>query len=337
MLGMVFSPSWSEEKKRIISRTLLGILLLFGLVVIIANFGDIDRFITTLRESDPLWIVAGLLLQGLTYLCVAITWKLALKNVGVDFSVRELIPLSVAKLFSDQVMPSGGISGSAFFITVLSRRGVAPRDCVAALIGSLLGYYSAYVLMALGSLVLLAYYHDIHPWILTASGLFFVLALVIPVTIIFFRRWSDKWLHTILSKSPSISFIADALAEVPPHSITNLRLFAEITVLQTLVFLLDSATLWAMLLALGQKASLLETVPCLVVASMVATIGLIPLGIGTFETSNVALLFSLRIPFEIALAGTLLLRGLTLWMPMIPGMWLAKKELSQGLRSRNRY
>jgi len=116
---------------------------------------------------------------------------------------------------------------------------------------------------------------------------------------------------------------------MPPTALTNLRLAVAATFLQALVFLLDSATLWVMLLAVGQKASLLEAIPSLVVASMVSTVGLIPLGLGTFEAASVALLASLGIPFEAALAATLLLRGLTLWMPMLPGIWLAKRELSQ--------
>jgi hypothetical protein len=32
-------------------------------------------------------------------------------------------------------------------------------------------------------------------------------------------------------------------------------------------------------------------------------------------------------PIEMALAATILLRGLTFWAPMIPGLWLARREL----------
>ena len=37
--------------------------------------------------------------------------------------------------------------------------------------------------------------------------------------------------------------------------------------------------------------------------------------------------FLLGIPVEAALTSTLLLRGFTLWLPMLPGLWLAKREL----------
>jgi hypothetical protein len=62
-------------------------------------------------------------------------------------------------------------------------------------------------------------------------------------------------------------------------------------------------------------------------ASIVATIGPVPAGLGTFEASAVGVLSLLGIDVETALAATLLLRGLTFWIPMLPGMFFARREL----------
>jgi uncharacterized membrane protein YbhN (UPF0104 family) len=35
----------------------------------------------------------------------------------------------------------------------------------------------------------------------------------------------------------------------------------------------------------------------------------------------------LGMAIETALAATILLRGLTFWLPMVPGLWLARLEL----------
>jgi len=61
---------------------------------------------------------------------------------------------------------------------------------------------------------------------------------------------------------------------------------------------------------------------------MVATFGLVPLGLGTFEATCVAMLRTLGVLLEAALTATLLLRGFTLWLPMLPGLLLARRELS---------
>jgi len=52
-------------------------------------------------------------------------------------------------------------------------------------------------------------------------------------------------------------------------------------------------------------------------ASMVATLGPIPLGLGTFEAGCVGMLSLLGVAIETALAATILLRGLTFWLPMV--------------------
>ena len=38
----------------------------------------------------------------------------------------------------------------------------------------------------------------------------------------------------------------------------------------------------------------------------------------------------LGVTIETALAATLLLRGLTFWLPMVPGLWLAEREIARG-------
>lgn len=148
------------------------------------------------------------------------------------------------------------MSGTAFFVTALKRRGVSTELCMATLLLSLIAYYGAYLLAALASVLLLWLYHAIHPWIIALS----------------------------------------------------------------VVFALDAATLWVMLHVVGFEVSFRTAFPSFVLASMVATIGPIPLGLGTFEVTCVSMLGVLGVPVEAALTATLLLRGFTLWVPMLPGM-----------------
>jgi hypothetical protein len=41
------------------------------------------------------------------------------------------------------------------------------------------------------------------------------------------------------------------------------------------------------------------------------------------------MLVLLGMPLEAALSATLLLRGLTFWLPMVPGILIARRELSR--------
>ena len=86
------------------------------------------------------------------------------------------------------------------------------------------------------------------------------------------------------------------------------------------MFLADSATLAACLLALGLPFQPATAFLALMAGSIAATLAPIPLGLGSFEASCTAMMISLGVPFEAALTSTLLLRGLTLWLPLVPSL-----------------
>ncbi|HEY6916606.1 MAG TPA: lysylphosphatidylglycerol synthase domain-containing protein, partial [Allosphingosinicella sp.] len=94
-----------------------------------------------------------------------------------------------------------------------------------------------------------------------------------------------------------------------------------------LIFLVDTATLQVCLFALGGNASFATALIALVMASIAVTLGPIPLGLGSFEALSIAMLHFLGINLALAAAGTLLLRGFTLWLPLIPGLLLSRRLL----------
>jgi hypothetical protein len=50
----------------------------------------------------------------------------------------------------------------------------------------------------------------------------------------------------------------------------------------------------------------------------------VPLGLGSFEAGSAGMLSLLGVPLPVALAATLLLRGFTLWLPLLPGLILMR-------------
>ena len=80
---------------------------------------------------------------------------------------------------------------------------------------------------------------------------------------------------------------------------------------------------------MGSPVDLSAAFASFVIASVVATLAWIPGGLGTFEGTCVAMLHLHGVPIEAALAATLLLRGFTFWLPMLPGFALARRELAE--------
>ncbi|HEY6400541.1 MAG TPA: lysylphosphatidylglycerol synthase transmembrane domain-containing protein [Blastocatellia bacterium] len=309
---------------------LIGALILSGVILVIVSRGEIEDFAQLLHRAAPVWLLVGALFQAATYFSAAAVWYLTLRKAGARYSMRTLVPLGVAKLFSEQALPSGGISGTAFFIAALTRRGIPSEISLAALLVSLISYYAAYLLAAALSLTLLRFYHAVSAWIVAVTILFCLVAVAIPVGTLWLHSRSQRPLPAWLTRIPGVNRLLDLLGDAPGYLLRDGTLIFKTTLFQASIFLLDGATLWAMLQAVGQNVSFLAAFPSFIIASMVATFGLVPLGLGTFEAACVALLRKLGVPLEAALTATLLLRGFTLWLPMLPGMLLARRELKNG-------
>jgi len=55
----------------------------------------------------------------------------------------------------------------------------------------------------------------------------------------------------------------------------------------------------------------------------------VPMGLGSFEAVSIAMLRLFAVPFEAAVSATLMFRGFTLWLPLIPGGMVLRKELKE--------
>lgn len=306
----------------------LGLIFLAGLVYFVTHFRELEHFVQLLHQAKPLWLLAGLFVQSLTYFSAAAVWQLTFLQAGVRYSLLSLVPLGIAKLFSDQALPSGGMSGSAFLVASLNRRGIPPPLCMAMLLTSMVAYYTAYLVAALSSIALLWFYHAIQVWIVTVTGAFCVIAVIVPVGSLWLKRLGKQQsLPALLQRIPGLANVINNFNDSPGSLLKSPRLFIITTLLQGTIFLLDAYTLKVMLNAVGQDVSFLVVFPSFVVASVVATLSPVPLGLGTFEAACVALLSMLGVTLEAAFTATLLLRGFTLWLPMIPGLWLTKVEM----------
>lgn len=306
---------------------LIGLVIFSGVVLLVTHLGDIDRFAQLVRQAEPEWLLAGLLLQAATYFSAAMTWRLSLTRLGITYPLLPLVPLGLAKLYLDQALPSGGISGTMFMVSAMSRRGISKEQCISALMVSLAGYYAAYILAALATVFLLGYYRDLNVWVLTITALLCTVAVLIPVGVLRLARLGRT--PAFLARVPLLYYFVQAISKAPNTLLRSPALIAKVTMLAASVFLLDSATLWIMLRALGQDVSFFVAFPSFVVASMVATLGPVPLGLGTFEAACVTMLTTLNVSIEAALTSTLLLRGFTMWLPMLPGILLARREISR--------
>lgn len=328
---MEFTPNTMEKNEPIgFSKfgwivSLLMLALLIGLVVM--NLGKAEHFVALARQAKPWWLLLAVFLQIGTYICVGAIWREAALSGGHRLQLRMLARLSVEQLSMNQLVPTGGMTGSLLVIRAMRRRGVPASIAMEALLVEILSHYAAYAIVSLLSLLALSLSHRATSLVLTLVGVLSIVLTAVPLAVWWLlkhRTWSPpRW----LGRQKFVTRLMDSAAQVSPERILSPSLLAKTVLLHTGIFLLDAGTLWVMMNAIGTVISPLTAFIALVTASIAGTISFLPGGIGGFEAGCTATLTLLGVPVEAALTGTLLLRGLTLWLPLVPGWALARQEM----------
>jgi len=221
-------------------------------------------------------------------------------------------------------------------VRALARRGVPAEATTQTVLVMLASYYSAYLIVAFAALGVLWRYHRANIALVAAAALLAAFAIAVPMLVLSLRRWSKGAPPAWLCRLPGFAASFERIATAPIGVLRDKWLLAESLLLQLGVFMLDAATLWVAFRALGAPIGFPVAFVSFVLASVVATIGLVPLGLGTFEAAAVGLLHAFGVGVETAFAATLVLRGLTFWLPMLPGVWLARREVGGSLHSTRR-
>ncbi len=311
-------------------RWLIGVAILAGLVaLVVSRFADEAEFLELADRAQPWWLGLAALLQAGTYLCAAGVLKLVLARAGAPLPLPSLVALAVAKLFVDQAIPTGGISGTLMVIRGLQQHGVSRAIAVSAMAVDNLAYYAAYLAVIGLSLGVIWYYHDLNIALVALAVLVILLAVCVPAAILWVTRVGamriPRWVHRLRRVDELLSAIAESVHDL----VRDGPLLVRAATLQILVFLLDATTLDTMLWAVGHPARLGVAFASFVVATMAATVGPMPGGLGTFEGTSIGMLALFGVRVEAALEATLLLRGFTFWLPMLPGLWVARREVAK--------
>jgi uncharacterized protein (TIRG00374 family) len=305
----------------------LAALLIAGLVVAAMHWGDVKKFGELTAQAKPLWLALAAILQLGTYLGLAAQWWLVLRRGRSPEDVSDLLRLTLAKHFADQVVPTAGVSGNVLLVDRLVSQGVPRSNAVAALLLQVIAYYISYALGALWVLVVLWWKSRVS-MLLTAAVLFFlVIATAIPALTLWLHRRGQERIPKLIGRWSKVRNFFELVGEAPRKLVRNPQLILWLTLLNGAVFLADAATMQACVLALGVHAPLSAGYVAFMFASIAVILGPIPMGLGSFEAVSIAMLRLFGVPFEAALSATLLFRGFTLWLPLIPGGLLLRQEM----------
>jgi uncharacterized protein (TIRG00374 family) len=315
------------ESRRLWVGWVSGILLLVVVGLVVARRGEELRFAELLEQVRYGWFFLAVGLQVGTYACAAGAWHRVLARQHIHTSFWRLLPLGLAKLFMDQAVPSAGLSGTLLVVRALTRRGVPGGASSLAVVVGLLGFNLAYGLALVTALALLALSGDLSHRMLSLAIIASLLLGAAVVLLFWLVRGRRGPVRGLLMRVPGFKGLLEELSAAPKEALHDRGLLLETTALQFGIFVLDAATLGVCLAALGAAASPAGLFVALVLASLVATITIVPSGLGTFDATMLAMLHLVGVPKTQAVGAVLLFRGFTLMLPLLPGVWLARREM----------
>lgn len=307
----------------------LAILFIGAIVLAALHWGDVKQFAKLVTHAQPLWLLAALAAQIATYFSLSGEWALVLRAGKCARSLWSMLPLSIVKLFVDNVVPTSGMSGHVVLVDRLSAIGVKRPIAVAAVILSIVAYYASYAVAAICAAFLLWLHNDLSAIIAGGVGVFLCIAAAIPAGTLWLQDRGLGAMPKFLRRNEHASDFFKLVGEAPTELVHNRRLIAELTLLNGTVFVLDALTMLFCLFALGVTAPFGAVFAAFMVASIVMTLGPVPLGLGSFEGSSIAMLRLMGVPFEAALSATLLFRGFSLWLPLAGGMILSRRVMKR--------
>ena len=311
---------------------LLGAAVLAAVVTVALHLTEVRSFAQQLARLEPAWLLLAVLLQALTYLAQGQLYRLVARAGQASLSLWQGARLGLMKLFIDQALPSYGLSGTLAATAAFERYGIRRPVVMACLAISLTAYLLAYVVSLGAALAITVAEGHATRLLLLAGGLFVLGTLGAGLTV---ALLAGHPLPTRLSRLPGGAWLRRALsvlAQADPHLVRTPRLLLTATGLDLGIAVLDASTLWVLILALGESPSWASVFAGFMLANVLRSVGVTPGGLGIFEAALITTLSWAGIALPVALSATLLFRGLSFWLPMLPGLVLVRGTVHPALR-----
>jgi uncharacterized protein (TIRG00374 family) len=308
-------------------RWLLAALIAGAIVLGALHWGDVKKFAELTTKAEPVWVAGALLLQISTYVSLSAQWWLVLRKAETGPTMLKLLPLTITKLFADQVVPTAGVSGNVLLVDRLKTIGVPREHAMAAIILAIIAYYLSYAAGTVIAVTMLALRGKLSLLPLAVAALLLAVATAIPAAILWLRDKGDDALPGWLKRRENVREMFEMVGEAPRKLVRDPKLIVELGLLNFAVFVADALTLLACLFALGVQAPFDAAFVAFTMAAIMTLLGAVPLGLGSFEATCIATLRLMGVPFEAALSATMLYRGFALWLPLGLGAVLTRRTL----------
>lgn len=293
-------------------------LIMLGLAVhfFLPQIGEVPAAIGAVAHANLGWVSGSLLASALTYLVSALIFQAAVPR---RLPLRPFILAQVASSFTNRLAP-GAIGGLALAVRFLQKQGSSVVEAAtAAAIARLGGAVSAIALTP----VLLLLVRDTNLHVATPPRGLAILLTVVGVLL----------LATGVLAVPKLRQRGRVIAR---DIASNVRAFAtsgrvlRLLALSFALTLAYGACLYFAMLAVGVVPSIAHVLLISIAGESVGSAAPTPGGVGATEAALVSGLVIFGVPTAAAIAGVLVYRVMSFWLPIVPGFLAFQRLTAKG-------
>jgi hypothetical protein len=206
------------SRVRLLMFWIVGLMGFLAVILAVLHLGSLQKMAELIRPARPGWMVVSLAVQSATYVSAALVWRVALRQAGHPLSMRILIPLGVANVFTDQVLPSGGTSGTMLVVRGLTGRHMPAGTAMAAMLVGMVSYDIAYLFVVLASAGALWLQHRLDVALIAGAVTFVVVSVAVPAAALGLKQWGRRvpvaWLSKCRGVTALLQELTDALTRI---------------------------------------------------------------------------------------------------------------------------
>ena len=323
---------------RAISFALGAIVAVGALLAVLSLSGGVADVLAALDRVSPGWMFAAAVATVGGYALLALHMRrLASREISVWQAARaDLLLFGVGN-----VLPGSPAPGALLAAAELRRDGLSPRHTRFVLAFTM--WFNVRTLLGVGAIAFLVAFARQHPgvretglWWLAAVGLIAALAISAalaarPTTAEHTARLFARLRVTRPRPPADVTRAgADTWHAEAKATVGSRRNRIVLVVLAAGSWLADATCLWLALAAAGVQLDADVVLLAYVAGIVIASLPLLPGGIGAVEAAIPAVLHYFGAPLDAAIAGTLVYRGISFLLPLAAGsLILARTSLQR--------
>jgi uncharacterized protein (TIRG00374 family) len=307
-------------------------IVIFALVLIIEylvvpELVGASKDLNLLGRVNPAWLVAGLVLEGVSLFCYGLLTQALLPPGSFNPGLSRLFRIDLAAAAIAHVVPAGTVGSAGIGYRLFTAEGIKGNDAAVMMATKGLGSTVVLNILLWLSLVISIPLAGFHPIYVSVAIIGAVLLLSIGALAFGITRQSkraSRILRMVGDRIPGLTGdrLEHAIREAG-HSLSALsrdrRTLVWSLTWASLNWLLDAASLWCFVAAFGRLVNPVELFAAYGIANVAGALPVTPGGLGIIDSLAPLMLVSFGVTRSVATLGVLGWRLVNFWLPIPAG------------------